>query len=314
MKAVFAFIFYLIFSFVVPMHMLAQNVITKPKSDTTKNTKKLRIATYAQTGIVVGTLATLNAVWYSKEPRQKLASFNDSKEWLQMDKIGHGFSTYSEAKLSYAIWKWGGLSHKKSVLLGTSMAWLYQMSFEIMDGTVASYGFSWTDVAANTLGAGLFAFQALHWNEQRIVPKLSYWRQKYDPSVLQRVRDLYGTNGLERFLKDYNGQTHWLSGNLRQFFPKSTIPNWLNIAVGYSANGMLGGFENKWKDANGNTITRYDIKRVRQWYLAPDIDFSKFKTNNKVVKVLFFFLNSVKMPLPALSIDGGKVKFKSLVF
>ncbi len=283
------------------------------KYATAKKNKK-NIAILAQTGIIVSTLAVLNQVWYSKEPRQHLASFDDSREWLQMDKVGHIFSTYSEAKLSNSIWQWGGLNKNKSVLLGAGMAWLYQFSFELMDGTVATYGFSWSDVAANTVGASLFAFQELKWHQQRIVPKVSYYGPKYDPSVLTRVRELYGTNGLQRFLKDYNGQISWLSANLKSFVKKSNLPSWLNIAVGYSGNGMLGGFENKWKDPLGNTITRYDIKRERQWYLAPDVDFSKIKTNKKAVKILFFFLNAVKFPAPALLLQGGTLKLKGIGF
>lgn len=287
----------------------------KNKVDTIPTSNKKRnISILTQTGITVGTLSILNFYWYSKEPRQPISSFNDSKEWLQMDKIGHVFSTYAEAKLSTALWKWGNTPHKKSVLLGTGTAWLYQMSFEVMDGTVATYGFSWSDVAANTLGAGLFAFQELQWKEQRIVPKVSYWREKYDPTVLSRVRNLYGIRGVERFLKDYNGQTHWLSANIKSFAPNTKLPAWLNIAVGYGAYGMLGGFENKWTDNLGNTITRPDIKRQRQWYLAPDIDFSKIKTNKRGVKILFFVLNSVKFPLPSLKLQGGKLSATAAAF
>jgi hypothetical protein len=279
-----------------------------------KKSTKARISTFVQTGIIVSTLATLNWAWYNKEPRQSLASFDDSKEWLQMDKVGHTFSTYAEAKLSTALWKWGNYSHKKSVILGSSMAWLYQMSFEVMDGTVATYGFSWTDVAANTAGAGLYAFQQLLWNEERITPKLSYWRQKYSTDVIGRVRQLYGDNGLERFLKDYNGQTHWLSFNLHSFHKNSKLPKWLNIAIGYGAQGMLGGFKNEWISASGDTVYKYDVPRQRQWYFSPDIQFNKIPTKRKGVKILFFVLNSIKFPAPALLLQGGKLKLKALTF
>jgi hypothetical protein len=42
-------------------------------------------------------------------------------------------------------------------------------------------------------------------------------------------------------LKDYNGQTYWLSVNLHSFYKGSKIPKWLNLAIGYGANGMLTG-------------------------------------------------------------------------
>jgi hypothetical protein len=264
--------------------------------------------------IMISTLAILNKYWYANQPRQKLGSFNDSKEWLQMDKIGHTFSTYLEARLSKNVWEWGGLPHKKSVLLGTTMALLYQTGFEIMDGTVSTYGFSWSDMAANTLGATLYASQELLWKEQRIQPKLSYTGQHYEASLQPRVKGLYGSKGTERFLKDYNGQTHWWSINLKSFAKKSNIPSWLNIAVGMGADGMLGGFDNSWKDVNNNTITRFDIARQRQFYLAPDIDFTKIRTNKKGLKILFYVLNLVKFPAPGLELSGGKLQLKGIAY
>jgi VanZ family protein len=316
---------FLLFSIFCEAYSLAQDstVVSKiiTKSDPlfyipikTPDKKKKQIAAFTHGGVILSTLAILNKYWYNKEPRQQLSSFDDSKEWLQIDKVGHTFSTYLEARLSTSIWKWSGMEHQKSVLLGSGMALLYQTSFEIMDGTVATYGFSWSDIAANTVGASLFAFQELKWKEQRIQPKVSYTGQQYDPSTLQRAQQLYGKVGTERFLKDYNGQTHWWSVNLKSFAKQSKLPAWLNVAIGYGAQGMLGGFENKWKDVLGNDMVRNDIVRYRQWYLAPDIDFTKIKTTKKGLKILFYVLNLVKFPAPGLELSNGKLKVKGIVY
>src|SRR5258705_296194 len=93
---------------------------------------------------------------------------------------------------------------------------------------------------------------------------------------------------------------------------KNKPPPWLNMAVGYGGDGMFGGFENKWTDKDGNTITRFDIPRKRQFYLAPDIDFTKIKTNKKWLRTVFFCLNAFKCPSPALMMDS-KGKFKAYV-
>ncbi len=297
---------------ITPINTKTDSTLYTTKSISDK--KKKQIAAFTHGGVMVSTLAILNKYWYSKEPRQQLSSFDDSKEWLQIDKIGHIFSTYLEARLSTSIWKWSGMEHQKSVLLGTGMALLYQTSFEVMDGTVKTYGFSWSDVIANTAGAGLFAFQELKWKEQRIQPKVSYTGQQYDPGTLYRAQQLYGKAGTERFLKDYNGQTHWWSVNLKSFAKQSKLPAWLNVAIGYGAQGMLGGFENKWTDALGNTVVRNDIKRYRQWYLAPDIDFTKIKTTKKGLKILFYVLNLVKFPAPGLELSNGKLMLKAIVY
>ena len=79
--------------------------------------------------------------------------------------------------------------------------------------------------------------------------------------------------------------------------------------------GMFGGFDNTWVDTDpGFPINRSDIKRYRQWYLAPDIDFTKIKTNKKGVKVLLAFLNAFKFPMPALEYANGKFRFNAISF
>jgi hypothetical protein len=52
---------------------------------------------------------------------------------------------------------------------------------------------------------------------------------QYRPNVL-------GSSLAEQMLKDYNGQTYWLSVNLHSFYKGSKIPKWLNLAIGYGAN------------------------------------------------------------------------------
>jgi hypothetical protein len=115
-------------------------------------------------------------------------------------------------------------------------------------------------------------------------------------------------------LKDYNGQTYWASFNLHSFFGKA-IPSWLNMAVGYGATGLYGGFENIGYDKAGNIIfDRRDIKRVRQWYLSPDIDWTKIQTDKKLLRTFFSLLNMIKMPAPALELRSGKWKVRPLSF
>lgn len=115
-------------------------------------------------------------------------------------------------------------------------------------------------------------------------------------------------------LKDYNAQTYWLSANLKSFFPQNSLPAWLNIAVGYGADGMFGGFENKWLDNMGNEVSRYDIKRSRQYYLAPDIDFTRIKTRSKFLRTGFSILNAFKLPAPAIELSKGRLKIKTIAF
>ena len=261
-------------------------------------------------------LVIFNNTWYKDFPKSPFHTFNDSKEWLQVDKIGHGWAAYNTGRLSTAMWRWAGLSPKKAALIGGLSGAAYLTVIEFLDGHSAEWGWSWADMAANIFGSGIFISQELGWKQQRIQYKFSFHKKNYsDPMLEQRSDDLFGKSWYERMLKDYNQQTYWLSANLRSFFPKSKLPAWLNVAVGYGADGMFGGFENKWKDKPGNDVTRYDIPRKRQYYLAPDIDFTKIKTNSKFLRTAFSFLNAFKCPAPALMIDSkGKMKVYAFYF
>jgi len=253
---------------------------------------------------LAGSAVGLNNIWYADYERESFHLFNDMKEWNQMDKAGHIWTSYQLSRASTATWKWAGLNEKKSILLGSLSALTYQSIIEINDGFSTEWGFSWGDMAANVVGTGAFAFQELGWKDQRIQIKFSYNAYDYPPDQIERRNQLFGTGTLERVFKDYNSQTYWASVNLKSFFKQSILPAWLNIAVGYGAEGMLGGFENKWTDKDGTEITRYDVERLRQFYFAPDIDLTKIKTKSKFLRSVFFIVNSIKVPAPTISWDS----------
>jgi hypothetical protein len=214
------------------------------------------------------------------------------------------------------LWRWTGIDRKKRIWLGGLSGAVYQTVIETLDGFSSEWGWSWGDFGANILGSGLFISQELAWNEQRIQYKFSFHRKWYsDPMLNQRSDKIFGNSTAERFLKDYNGQTYWLSANIKSFFPSSKLPAWLMISFGTGAEGMFGAVDNIGKDANGNIIfNRTDIKRYRQWYLAPDIDLSKIKTKHKGIKVALNILNIVKFPMPSLEYANGRFKFNALTF
>jgi uncharacterized protein YfiM (DUF2279 family) len=265
-------------------------------------------ATYA------GTLAILGAAWYSDYPKTSFHLFNDSKEWLQVDKAGHAWTAYNISNYSARLWRWSGVSERKAALFGGFSSIGYQTILEFLDAHSSGWGWSWADVSANVAGAALYTGQQLAWGNQKVVLKFSAFPQRYDTPLETRADALFGKTGAERLLKDYNGQTYWASVNLHSFF-KSSVPGWLNIAVGYGAKGMYGGFKNIAFDENGATLfDRRDIKRMRQWYLSPDIDWTSIKTNKKGVKTLFTLLNMIKVPAPALEWRGGNLKARWLAF
>jgi hypothetical protein len=56
--------------------------------------KRLQGVVIAETSIYGATMLGLNQLWYKDYPREHFHFFNDNKEWLQIDKVGHSFSAY----------------------------------------------------------------------------------------------------------------------------------------------------------------------------------------------------------------------------
>lgn len=278
--------------------------------------KRVKFVAAANIAIYGSTMTALYSTWYKNYPQTHFHFFNDIREWQQMDKIGHGYSAYTESKVSMELWRWSGISTRKMILLGGMSGAVYQTIIEILDGFSSEWGFSWGDFTANIVGSGMFVSQELAWNEQRIQYKFSFHRKSYpDPTLNTRSDKIFGKSLPERALKDYNGQTYWLSANIKSFFPRSNLPAWLEFSVGTGAEGMFGAFDNTGKDNLGNiNFNRTDIKRYRQWYLAPDIDFSKIPTHHRGLKFALRMLNIVKFPLPALEYSNGTFKFHAALF
>lgn len=291
-----------------------------PPTNSNTDTPNVRQRTLAVTGIHVGlytgTLLLLNEAWYKDYPKSKMHTFNDMDEWLQVDKVGHTWSAFQLSRMSYTGWRWTGMPDKKAVWLAGASGFGFQTVVEILDGYSEEWGWSWGDFAANFIGSSLFVSQNLAWKEERISFKFGFHKMTYDDAQLNKRSDeLFGSSLPERMLKDYNGQTYWLSANLKSFFKQSKLPPWLNMAVGYGATGMFGGTENVWTDPDTNQeIDRSDIPRRRQFYLAPDIDFTRIKTNSKWIRSLFYALNVIKIPAPTLMLSKGKLTVHGFYF
>lgn len=282
-------------------------------------------------GFTAATYATFSVIlyntWYKKFDRSAFHFFNDVDEWKQMDKMGHTHTAYFQSALWYKGAKWTGLSEQKSIFTGMICGTLFQSTLEVMDGFSSKWGFSIPDMAANIVGVSGFALQQHYWQDQRITLKVSSIPVSYssDPilsesisstsSLSTRADQLFGANYFESFLKDYNAQTYWASVNVHSFLQKGNKwPAWLNIAVGYGAENMFGGFENRWSEDGQNFIADNLIyPRYRQFYIGLDVDLPKIKPKNPFLKTIFSIINIFKIPSPALEINTqGNVVFHLL--
>ncbi len=279
--------------------------------DTTKlNQKRLWIAVGSQATVLVGGMAWLNYIWYDGHAKLGFHYYNnDGKEYLNIDKCGHAFSAYQESYIAYHSLRWAGVSKKRALLFGGPVGLILQTPVEIFDAMYDGYGFSKNDMIANFTGSALFTFQELFWDEQIVKPKFSYSPspyRKYYPSML-------GETHAQSFFLDYNAHTYWLSFPANKILNFDKTPKWLNIAVGYSANGMFGEFENAKINEFGQTIP--DFERYRQFLLSLDIDLTKIQTSNKYLKTTLNVLNRIKIPFPTLEYNSlGKIKAYGLYF
>ena len=277
---------------------------------------KLYIAAAGTAASYALTIAALSNTWYNHYPRSSFHFFNDTKDWLQLDKMGHVFSSYTVSRLGGELWRWAGLTGDKRVWVAGLSGAFYMTTIEVMDGFSTEWGFSMGDIAANLAGSFLYISQELGWREQRLQIKFSSHHNNYGDQLLnQRAGELFGYRSMERTLKDYNAQTYWLSANLYAFTKAGSLPRWLNLAVGYGANGMFGGSQNMFKDKTGAVVfDRRDIYRYRQWWLAPDIDLTRIKTKSKFLKTAFFLLSSFKFPTPAIGFSKKGMEWKWMQF
>lgn len=243
------------------------------------------------------------ALWYKDIPSSPFHTFNDNEEWNQMDKIGHGMTSYYIGKAGHDVLKWSGVSRKKSIWYGGTLGLFFLTSVEVFDGYSSAWGFSWGDVAVNTGGSLFFIAQQLAWDEQRVLLKYSFHKSKY----ADLRPELLGKNLLQNALKDYNGQTYWMSANIASFLGEDTkFPKWLNLAVGYGADGMVGAFDNAFDPT---------VIRQRQYYLSLDIDLTRIKTKSKFFNTVLGAFGFIKFPLPTVEFNQhGKTKFYGVYF
>lgn len=255
----------------------------------------------AQSVLYLGTIYGLSKSWY-KQPLTNFTIQDDTREWLQMDKMGHVYTSFQIARHTAALYKKTGISKRQMLVYGAISGIIFQTPIEILDGFSPDYGFSPGDMIGNIAGSALYLGQVALWDEVRIHPKFSF-----HATPLATVRpELLGRSWTERWLKDYNGQTYWLSASPKSFFPGSSWPAWLCFSIGYGINNMVSAEVSKSREMG--------FQPYRQYYLSVDIDLTKIKTRSKFVRTIGFLANSLKIPAPALQFSKHGVGFKPFYF
>ena len=261
---------------------------------------KLKHLVISEVAVFSLALVGFNELWYKNYPKSNFHFVNDNSSWLQMDKLGHAATSYYGGVNGIKLYKWTGLEYKKAVWIGGLTGLFFNSTIEILDGFSTNWGASLGDVFANSMGSLLAISQELHWKEQKVLLKYSYSKSSFSDSNTE----LFGNTILQRSLKDYNGQTYWLSVNINSFFEleKSSFPKWLNFALGYSGNGMISA-QNKTGD-----------NRDRQYLFSLDIDLTRIETKNKLLKKITHVFSFVKIPFPTFELSNNQLKLHSIYF
>ncbi|GLU55671.1 DUF2279 domain-containing protein [Dyadobacter frigoris] len=276
-------------------------MVTDSTTKVVPNYKLLHGIFAAQSVLYLGTIYGLSKSWY-KNPLTNFRVQDDTYEWLQMDKMGHVYTSYQIARHTAEIYKKTGISKKQMMIYGAISGVIFQTPIEILDGFSPDYGFSPGDMVANLTGSAIYLGQIALWDEIRIQPKFSF----HFTSLASQRPNLLGSKPTERWLKDYNGQTYWYSGSPRSFFKHSNWPPWLCFSVGYGIQNMI--------SADPKQSTELGYRPYRQYYFSLDIDLTKIKTKSKFVRTIAFLANSLKIPAPALQISKKGLDFRPLYF
>ncbi|MEJ0029244.1 MAG: DUF2279 domain-containing protein [Bacteroidota bacterium] len=276
-------------------------LISQAQTDSTVNKKKLIIAS-TSVGVAYGaSMVVLGNAWYSDAPKTLFHFFNDAPEWKQMDKAGHFFSGFHLSDNASMVLRSCNVSKRKSDIIGAVTGAVIMSSIEVFDGYSAAYGASASDVAANLTGSLFYLGQSWAWNEVRIHPKFSF----HHTSLSKQRPDVLGS-GMSEMLKNYNGQTLWLSVDVAKFVRNSKWPKWLSVAGGYGAENML--------YARDSQNLAAGLKPYRQYYLSLDVDLTAIPVRSKFLKTVFKLVNMIKVPAPALEFSSHGVKAHALYF
>lgn len=269
------------------------------QSDSSVADRKKVVILAATTGVVyTAGMAVLAHTWYSEFDKEPFHWFNDFHEWKQMDKAGHFYSAFYLTDFGSWSLQSCNVPPRKSDIIASVAGVVMISSIEIFDGFSTAYGASASDLAFNVAGSLFYLGQRALWKQPRLLPKFSFHHTEFSsqrPDVLGK--------GASTIIKDYNGQTYWLSADMDKFM---RFPRWLNLAAGYGADNMLYGNDNQ------NTAAGYTA--YRQFYLAIDLDLTAIPTRSKFLRGLLRVASCVRLPAPAIEFSRGKVAFHPFYF
>jgi hypothetical protein len=216
-----------------------------------------------------------------------------------LDKIAHLAGGIFVSEAYYNAFRWAGVAQKKAEWLSLGSAAFVELGIELKDAYSPTYGFSWRDVAAGTVGGFWPMAQHRSGFLRDSQWKVSYWQQTakyFDERGIPR----------QRFsIDDYLNQAYWFSFSPERFGGqhwRQIWPDWLQLSVGLGL------------EAESWSIRHDGLGGRHEWYFAPDINLIKLlKPRSTVARLLLGIVKYIKIPAPTLQI-GPKVHWHWLYF
>ncbi len=262
--------------------------------------KRSRIISLSSAGVIsAGSYIALSEIWYSDFDKTDFHFFNDLNEWNGMDKLGHVTTAYNLSDYSSRVFRRCGWQ-EKSALIGSAFGFTYTSALEFLDAYSAEWGFSVYDLGANFLGSSSFYLQ-----DKLNGAQMARWKWSYSDSGLSSINPgLLGSTTSERMLKDYNGQTYWLSIDL--FKLNSAQERWISVSLGHSIHDFT--------RAQRGLISE-PFQPSSQWLVSFDVNWDKVPLRNKHLKNVLKVLNFIKLPFPAVQwANGSGITFHPIYF
>ena len=213
-----------------------------------------------------------------------------------LDKVGHFHAAYWMSTLSGDLFMESGFSKEAGMWAGAGLGMAFQLYVEINDGFATNWGFSPSDLLANTAGIGFYV-------AQHYVPFLENFtpRWSYIPPTWTGDRVITGRQF--NIIDDYNGTTFWLACNVNNMLPSSAAeywPDWLMLSVGYGIR-------------NYDTVDEFGgvVPVARRFMLGIDYDWVKIipEANFGFLNYLRQALNYIRLPGPTLEVGDDGVRF-----
>jgi len=292
-------VFAVVFQFLVFADVNAQQANSAYEDSIARVTRPLRIhperlAIMASTGVaglVSSYLYVKNAWWSNQKTSFHFDHDMDYRYAKNIDKGAHFIGGVIIADLFKDGFYWSGLKAERSFFWAFISGSLMQSFVEIKDGYAPTYGFSWGDVGAGTLGSLVPYLKYKYPKLYAFDIKLSYYRHDdYYYKMFPHAE----------FIDDYMNHTYWLALNPNDLLPKNSKteklwPDFLCIVGGWGVDNTLDYYY------TGLNLDENKGKGNYEFYLSIDIDWRKIiRQDTHFKKAVTSTLNYIKLPLPTL--------------